>query len=294
MASVVLAAASVDASAVRCRERVARESARYAQTVMKALSGCEEFLIKGKIAGPCPDGTAVARIAKAESQFQARVAKSCGGGDRTCGGLDDTTLASYEWDVGTCPDIENAGCVNTVDDCDGVTVCLECVGDVAVEQLVGLYADEFTSTAPGTDVNTCQVRIAKEVQRLFRSRSKVLHRCWQSVSRERIPGPCPDPGDGKTVIKLAKAESKLSKNVCAVCGGADRDCGTADDLSIASVGFAAACPDVTPAEGPSCGGAITTLQDAVDCIGCVARFKTDCLDTLAVPWGASYPASCNS
>jgi len=58
-------------------------------------------------------------------------------------------------------------------------------------------------------------------------------------------------------------------------------------------GFPANCDDlVVPNGGPSCGGAITTLQSLATCVGCVVRFKTDCLDALSVPTLKSYPAEC--
>jgi hypothetical protein len=293
LAGALALPAAANADATRCRERVALESARFAQTVMKALSGCEEFVIKGKSAGPCPDETATARIAKAESQLRVRIDKTCGGTDRTCGGFEDTPLALYGWDVGACPDIEGAGCANAVDDCIDVAECLRCVGDVATNQLVGLYADDFEPSLDDATLNSCQVRISKETLRLFRSRSKLLQKCWRGVSRERFPGPCPDPGDGKVLVKVAAAEAKMVSNICKVCGGGDRECGTPDDLGVAAIGFAAACPDVTTPEGQACGGPITTLDDVVDCIACVAEFKGDCLDALAVPWATSYPTQCS-
>jgi hypothetical protein len=277
----------------RCRERVSLESARFAQTVMKALTGCEEYLIKGKTLDPCPDGVATARIAKAESQLRARIAKTCGGVTRTCGGIDDLPLADYGWDVGACPDVENAGCTVAIDDCDGVSECLRCVGDVAVNQLVGLYADELEPSVPNSPLNTCQVRIAKETLRLFRTHSKVLQKCWRGVSRGRFPGPCPDPGDGKALAKMEGAADKLATNICRGCGGNDGECGGLDDFDVATIGFAAECPDVTTPAGEPCGGPIATVQDIVDCITCVNGFKSTCHDALSVPWAASYPDVCS-
>ncbi len=293
LASALALPTTVDASAVRCRERISRESATYAQSIMKALNGCGEFVIKGKNPGPCPDATALATIAKAESRLHARIEKDCGGLDRTCGTPDDTPLSFYNWDLGSCPDLEGSGCTNTLNDCGDVSTCTQCVGEVAVNQLVGLYADEFVPSDPRSKLNSCQVRINKESLRLFRTRLTTLRKCWRGVSRERHPGPCPDPGDGKAIIKLEKAEAKLERNICKVCGGADRECGTADDLPASSIGFAAMCPDVAPLGEPSCGGPITDLQGIVDCVRCVSTFKADCVDGLAVPWGTTYPLGCN-
>ena len=284
---------SADATEVRCRERISRESANYAASLMKAMNGCEEFVIKGKNPGPCPDAKALATIAKAESRLHARIEKDCGGVDRTCGTFDDFPLASYGWDYGTCPDIESAGCNHVVDHCGEVSACTQCVADVSVDQITGLYADEFTPVAPNTEVASCQVRINKESLRLFRTRLTTLRKCWRGVSRERHPGPCPDPGDGKTLIKMAKAEEKIGRNICKVCGGDDRECGTNDDLSLQEIGFATTCPNVAPVGGPSCGGPIDDLADVVECLRCVTAFKVDCLDALAVPWGTTYPLGCN-
>src|SRR5262249_36615893 len=52
------------------------------------------------------------------------------------------------------------------------------------------------------------------------------------------------------------------------------------------------------APGSSCAGLsgrgpITTLQDLANCIQCIAEFKVDCLDSLAVPANGGELAGCN-
>lgn len=49
---------------------------------------------------------------------------------------------------------------------------------------------------------------------------------------------------------------------------------------------------MTPA-GQSCGHAIGSLQERIDCDGCLAEYDADCPDRAAVPmYVAPYPASC--
>ena len=62
---------------------------------------------------------------------------------------------------------------------------------------------------------------------------------------------------------------------------------------MAAIGSAPTCANVTIPGGASCGGAIATLSDVVDCAFCVTKFKADCMDRSAVPGLVVYPAECN-
>jgi hypothetical protein len=275
-----------------CRRSVSSSFAKFVQAKLKILQKCEESVVKGKIPGPCPDVNAAGKITRAAGKLRRAVSKRCGGLDRNCGlGGDDETLVSIGWDVGSCPGLETAVCSNPISDCNGVVDCLECVGEAAVDQAVGLSYDALLPSSPGSTLNRCQAAIGKSMAGFFAVRSKLLAKCEDKVLGGAQPGPCPDAG--MTAPKIARAAAKLESAICRACGGPNRLCGGGDDLTPAQIGFAGNCNAVTvPNGGPSCSGAIATLQDLADCVECVAQFKTDCTDILGVPTLKAYPPEC--
>jgi hypothetical protein len=282
-------AAPAAAEPVRCQREIATQSAKLVQARVKALQKCRDAVVKGTFAGPCPDAKAGAKIAKAESKLGAAIAKACGGADRICGaGGDDDALGAIGWTGGSCQGLENAACVAPIADCGGIASCLTCVGAAAVDQAIGLAYDDLGGGG-GAGLLGCRRAIGREAARLVQARSKALHKCRDGALKGGPAGPCPDL---KALTKVGKATAKLDAKICKACGGADRACGTGDDLAPAAIGFAAACPDVTVPGGPSCGGPIDDLRALVDCVACVTAFKTGCADALAVPGLTSYPAEC--
>jgi hypothetical protein len=292
LAAAVAAADHAAAEPAACRARIARESARFVQTRMKAIAGCHEFVLKGQRDGPCPDALAAATISKAETKLRTRIAKSCGGGNRTCGDDDDDALAALGWNVGTCPGLHGGGCTDAIADCDDVASCVLCVGGASVDEEVAVAYVPLAETAPQTPVNACQIRIVKEALRLVRSGSKALARCWDAVNDGKYPGPCPIPGDNRAGPALATAHTRMTDRICTVCGGDDGACGGGDDIDVAEIGALASCPDVTPPGGASCAGSVTTLGELVACVDCVGASSMSCADAVAVPWGGSYPPEC--
>jgi hypothetical protein len=146
--------------------------------------------------------------------------------------------------------------------------------------------------------------LGREAARYQAAKLKVLAQCWRAVGKGTATAPCPVPGDGKAAAKIAKAKAAAIRKICKACGGDDRACdgtvgpipgsGGADDLTPTSIGFAATCPALTRPSGGACGDAIGDLADLVTCLDCVADVASECLGTLAVPWGATYPATCNA
>src|SRR5690349_15728090 len=90
VAVVVVAAAPAHADALKGQRTVARMSASFAQSKVRALQKCNDKLVRHQIPGPCPDATTSAKIAKAETKMRSKVAIDCGGADHTCGTSDDT------------------------------------------------------------------------------------------------------------------------------------------------------------------------------------------------------------
>ncbi len=123
------------------------------------------------------------------------------------------------------------------------------------------------SPSPNPNVLMCQRTIGGAMRQLFDARATALRKCWSARYKGGHANQCPDPGDTKAEAKIAKATSKARARICEACGGADRDCGGGDDLTTAEIGFPQPCPDVG-----DCAGAVTTLDDLVDCATC-DRFR---------------------
>ena len=286
---LALGVTAAHAEPIKCQREIVKRSAKFSQQKTKLLQKCEDLVLKGKIAGPCPDIKAATKIAQAESKLRAAVAKRCGGSDRTCGTGDDDTLASIGWDLGACPDFEQSGCDTSIGDCDDVAECLACVDNTAVDQAIDLYYDAFTP-APSTTVLRCQRSLGKEGARALGKKGKALRKCEDDILKGKIAGPCPD---ARAAAQIARADVKLVDRVCKSCGGDDKECGTGgDDLTVAEIGFVTTCPNVTVPGGGSCAGPITDLPTLVECVRCVTAFKSDCIDAISVPGLKNYPAEC--
>ncbi len=304
MVAVVVALGApgeASADAVGCQRAIARATSKYVQGRAKALSKCEGNKAKGRLRpdDPCTGDPATQRtLDSLWVKLFADVNRGCGGANRDCGDGDDLPLASTGWGgVGTCPDFETSGCTNPIATCTDISTCVQCVADKAVDQAIATYAGAFNTGEFGTSsvANRCQQQINRAASKYIAVRSKVLQKCWDARLRGAHTNPCPDPGDGRAVKALDKAESKKVGTICRACGGPDGACDGVGDLAPADIGFASACLGVSPIAGTSCSGAIVDLSDIVACIDCVADFKTDCADAAAVPQLVSpYPATCNA
>jgi hypothetical protein len=287
------------ADPVKCERTIAEASAEFAQSKSKALQSCEDKKAGGKLVATTDchtEAKTAASIQKAVDKLASTVAKDCGGKDKTCGTADDDALPTIGWGaVGACPNFEGGSCTGPITDCNGIADCIACVDEAAVDQAITLYygdlADEEFAT--GSVVNKCQRAIGKETTKFLQAKSKALQKCWDERMKGKHENDCPDPGDGKAVDAIAKAEGKKVSAICKACGGPDKVCGGGDDLSPSDIGFPSDCPSVTiPDSASSCGGAILDLQDVVDCVDCVTEFKVDCMDRLAVPQFVPYPPEC--
>src|SRR4029077_209074 len=73
--------------------------------------------------------------------------------------------------------------------------------------------------------------------------------------------------DPATNGRVQTARNKLLTNVAKACGGADKTCGTADDDSLASIGWGAitTCPNF---QNGACTNAINHCGDVATCLAC--------------------------
>jgi hypothetical protein len=288
-------------AAEKCRAALVSAAASLVQVEAKAEHSCEDKKVRGKLphdTSCAGEAKTSAAITRARSKLVDTVAKACGGKDKTCGasGNDDLPLASAGWQAPACPDVEGGACTNAIATCADIASCLTCIGEATVDEAISLYYDDLVETDPGVKaqkaLNKCQATIGSAATTFLAAKSKALQKCWAAVNAGHATGTCP-AADGKAAGVIAKAESKKVAAICKACGGADKVCGGGDDFTPAQIGFATNCPDVTPPGAASCAGAITTLQNIVDCVDCVSEFEVDCATGVAVPALAAYPTECN-
>lgn len=279
------------AEAVRCSRAIANASAIFAQHTTSALQRCEDSIVRGKFAGPCPDSKTAVKLARINAKLDNSIRRKCGGRDRVCGvGGDDDSLATIGWDIGQCPGIVGgAQCTNAIGHCADIADCLNCAGGAVTDDAITLAFGAFSVSGSGTPIRKCQREIGRQWSTFLRHRTRSLERCEDAILSGKIGGPCPN---AKTARALARLDAKLPRLVCRKCGGPDKACGTGDDLTPTAIGFAADCPSVTIPAGASCGGAITTLTELVACLQCVGQFDSECLTRLAAPAVVSYPPEC--
>lgn len=262
---------------VACRRTVVKAASKFAKAYTKALGGCDEALLKGTIAGPCPDSKAMDKIDTAESKKEAAIEGKC----------NSSTPADAGFGA-ACPGFEGM-CTAATTTISAVAACVDCVLEKAGDQLEAHLYDRFIADGQASALS-CQVKIGKAVNKFFQQKTKLLAKCEDKVLLNKLVGPCPDPD---TLAKIGAEEAKKVKAICGACGGADKLCDGNADTAPADIGITT-CPAVTlPNGGPSCGAiTITTLQDLADCVDCVAEFKADCAMAVAAHAGA-VPPECN-
>jgi hypothetical protein len=289
-----------------CQQGIIKAAAAFLQAKTRALQKCENGRVKGKITVPCPDTKTIDAINAAQRKLDDGIAKACCGKDKACTGTgDDQPLVDVGWNIGTCPNLENATCNNTITNAADISTCLGCIGAVAVDQVMSLYYGSLHSSDPNSDkaLNKCQQTIGKSAAIFLIAKSRALQRCWVSVSKGKATGVCP-AADGKAEFAIAKAEAKKINSICKACGGGgdkkpqDGHCETpASALDPqAGIGFVPTCPAVQVPGGLDCGaiGTVDTLDKLIACIDCVTEFKVDCADRSAVPaFIPQYPPECN-
>lgn len=283
---------SARADVGKCRTTLLKASGKLALTRFKLLRKCEEAVFKGKLPPATDCATAIAAAAaKAENKLTGAIAKACGGADKNCSTLpDNDPLNEIGWEVGGCPGFRSIECTGVITDCNDVSSCLACTEGAAVDEIVRLTYDSLVAGAPaGTTVYLCQLTLAKAVAAFVKTKRTVLQKCWGKVIKGDLTGPCPD---ATAELKITSAHQKLLAAICTNCGGPDRLCGTADDVTPAEIGFTASCPDVTLPGGSGCGGSISSLAALAECVECISDFGTGCGDAINVPWSAPYPQSC--
>lgn len=302
------------ASALRCRQAISREIAKFVKTKSGILKQCKQSAVqRGAPASPveCPLTAQDDRINAAAQKLKDGIAAACGGKNRLCNVADvganaDEPLVDIGWDIGACPDLGGQGCTNPIADCNDIGTCAACIAHQAVDRASELSYDLLVASEFGTrsPVNKCQVAIGKAATAFLQAKSSLLQACWNKVLTGKdgftSPPGCPAT-DAMTLAKLAKAEQKKIADICKACGAggdADRD-GVCDApagaFAPAAIGFEPDCPDATvPGSGISCVAPVNDLASLIACVDCVTEFEVDCVTDLGVPSQTTYPAECTA
>jgi hypothetical protein len=303
--SVAAAATPAQASVAGCSKSLTKETQKLTALKAKALQSCEDKRASGSLppATVCRTESATAlSVAKASGKARTAMVKACCGPDRECGNGDDESLTQLGWGSSpTCPNFENGqqgSCTNAIDDPGDVADCLLCVAGGATDQLLDLVY-RAPATNPGATAIRCRRALGKATVKFFQAKSRILEKCWEKRINGAHGQDCPTPGDGKATGAIASAEAKMARAICNACGGDDGICNGTGDVAPSAIAFPASCPDVVvPNDGGShggeaCGGPVSTFADVVACVTCVAEFKVDCVDDLAVRRYESYDPACN-
>src|SRR5262245_8505822 len=126
--SILALPAVTIAERVECQRSIARESARFRETISKALQSCEDGKLRGKLqaAADCrADPATVATRQAAVDTLRSRIAKDCGGRNKTCNANDvgpdaDDALSAIGWGIPQCPGPEDGACRNPLTTCDDI------------------------------------------------------------------------------------------------------------------------------------------------------------------------------
>jgi hypothetical protein len=122
------------------------------------------------------------------------------------------------------------------------------------------------ASAAGATTIDCRNAILGGGARFAQATMKAVAAC----ARRAAPDCHTDP---RTVTKVARAAARLDAVVAQRCCGADRACGTADDESLAAIGWDAGyCPNL---DQNDCNGLIANPGDVADCLACIGRAAAD-------------------
>lgn len=135
-------------------------------------------------------------------------------------------------------------------------------GGVACTLVVGGAASAASDPAL-----TCRQAVLRGTAKLAHVRLISLRKCEDAKRTGKLPafGAC--AAEPAVVVARAPAVSKLRTTVERACGGADRRCGSADDVTLVAMAWPGTCPDL---EGSGCPGPIASCADVPACVACLA------------------------
>jgi cysteine-rich repeat protein len=288
----------------KCQAAIGKEAAKFFAAEAKALQKCEDQVLQGKIAGPCPDGNAQFTIAKAEAQKASRICSACGGSDHACGRADDLSPTTIGF-LTSCPSVTVPGgssCGESITSTQELVDCVDCVtsfkgscldalavpGLKPYPQSCALVATPTPTSTPTTTQTPspsptppagpaavgCERVLVKEASRFVQTKIKRLGDCERAKLTGKVPPTTDCPHDPKVVDALTKASTRLTGHIAKSCGGANRTCDALDagadaDETLPEIGWpVSACPNF---ENGACAGPVADCGDVGTCIACVAE-----------------------
>lgn len=268
---VALGDTAAQGAETKCRQAIAKASAKFEAKKIKALQKCKDGVLKGKITPPCPDAKATDKINKAATKLQDAIAKDCE--------LADVALILPG---GSCPRFattdESGSCDVTVATVAELADCVECLSETNVDSMISFLFDGKIASSDG-DTLKCQRSTGKNGAKFFAKKRKALQKCADAVIKNGS-GTCPD---AKATEKINKAAAKLQEKLDKDCAGLGQD----------DFGGTCFCPafDI-PGAGPACGGPLHSLADLKACVECVMEHKADCLTSVSAPSLGALPTEC--
>ncbi len=134
--TIALAYESLDldnsgAAIERCQRAIGKKLSLYFNGANKALHRCEEAVLKGQLAGECPDASpsASAKIARLAQNLELGICMACGGIDQQCGGAPDLTPTQIGVPA-ECPAVTVPGgsaCGAPLADVTSIAACAVCL-----------------------------------------------------------------------------------------------------------------------------------------------------------------------
>lgn len=115
----------------KCQATIGRSMAKGLAARSQALAKCEDRVIKGQSAGPCPDGKTQLKLTRAGAKIITSICSACGGPNHACGGGDDLTAATIGFPP-DCPNVTVPGgspCGGTIADLPDLADCVACVAE---------------------------------------------------------------------------------------------------------------------------------------------------------------------
>jgi hypothetical protein len=123
------------------------------------------------------------------------------------------------------------------------------------------------ASAASDPVLRCRQAVLSGATKLAHARLVSLRKCEDAKRAGKLPALGSCAGVPSVVDALAQATTKLRATVERACGGADRRCGSADDVTLAAMGWAGTCPEL---EGNGCAAPLASCADVPGCVACLA------------------------
>ncbi|HSP99122.1 MAG TPA: hypothetical protein VL049_18010 [Candidatus Dormibacteraeota bacterium] len=122
--------ASADKDVLKCQKDIGKRTAKYFDAVEKALSKCQQAVIKAG-SGTCPDAKATDSITKAAGKLDAALAKTCVDASKISGGARPSQILGEAPRFGTCAPVDTQTPA-------GLSAALGCLAGNAASCDVGL------------------------------------------------------------------------------------------------------------------------------------------------------------